>query len=190
MANQLLESASQLAEGVRRSVDGLTPLGTIDGAYVTHYGKSFNGQSLGCDASPYSSDDASIVAVGPSRDSEWPCGTILRICGPGGCLVAEREDGCPGCGPYHVDLSEQGLYLVCGPGSGVCQASVEAFSPACRIAATRGGSAVEGSPLELFATLAETALKDRTANLLDLTNDETRTSVCTAQSAPKSGPRP
>jgi hypothetical protein len=165
-------------------VDGLTPLNAVEGAYVTHYGQSFNGQALGCKTGAYSSDDAGIVAVGPERDAEWPCGTILRICGPGGCLVAAREDGCPGCGPDHVDLSEEGLYLVCGPGSGVCQANIEAYSPACRIR-TAHATAADGSPLELFATLAETALQDRTAGLLDLTDEESRTGVCTVQASPK-----
>jgi hypothetical protein len=183
VANKLLISASQLELGVRHSVDGLTPLSWVEGAYVTHYGTSFNGQALGCKTGPYSSKDASIVAVGPERDAELPYGTILRICGPGGCLIAEREDGCPGCGPYNVDLSEEGLYIVRGPGSGVCQANVEAYSPACRIRAARGNAA-NGSPLELFAALAEKALEDRTAGLLDLTNKESSTGVCTVQAAP------
>jgi hypothetical protein len=186
VANQFLESASQLAEGVRHSVDGLTPLSTIDEAWVTHYGKSFNGQALGCDGRPYASNDGSIVAVGPALDAEWPCGTILHICGPGGCIVAEREDGCPGCGAYHVDLSEEGLLLVCGPGSGVCKARVGAFAPACHVATARNSSASQSTPLQLFATLAEVALGDRTAGLLDLDNDEVRTGVCSVQSAPSS----
>jgi hypothetical protein len=180
VANQLLDSVSQLTEGVQHSVDGLVPIGAVDDAWVTHYGESFNGQSLGCDGTPYSSDDASIVAVGASRDAEWPCGTVLRICGPGGCLVARRSDGCPGCGPYHVDLSEKGLLLVCGPGSGVCQARVEAFDLACEFPPARHAASADG-PIELFATLAEIALEDRTADLLDLTQDEPRGDVCTVR---------
>lgn len=103
----------------------------------------------------------------------------MRICGPGGCLIAERQDACPGCGPYHVDLSEQGLDLVCGPGSGVCKASVEAFAAECQVAASRDESAVD-SPLQLFATLAQTALEDRTASLLTLSPEE-HSSPCLVQ---------
>ncbi|HEU0075912.1 MAG TPA: hypothetical protein VFS30_18085 [Dehalococcoidia bacterium] len=180
VANQLLDSVAQLTEGVEHSVAGLIPISAVDDAWVTHYGESFNGQALGCDATPYASDNASIVAVGASRDAEWPCGTILRVCGPGGCLVAQRADGCPGCGPYHVDLSEEGLLLVCGPGSGVCQARVEAFRVACEMPVARR-RASQDSPLELFATLAEIALGDRTADMLDLTQDEPRGDVCTVR---------
>jgi hypothetical protein len=178
IATQILGSTSLLVDNVQRSVGGLTPIGAIDGAWVTHYGESFNGQALGCSANPYASDDASIVAVGPSLGAQWPCGTVLQICGPGGCIMAEREDGCPGCGDYHIDLSEEGLLLVCGPGSGVCQASVEAFTPPCAIPPGRG-AADDGGPLELFATLAEAALSDRTADILNLTQDASHGQACT-----------
>jgi hypothetical protein len=145
---------------------------------VTHYGESFSGQTLGCDTGAYTSDDAGIVAVGPERDVEWPCGTVMRICGPGGCIVAERQDGCPGCSAYHVDLSEEGLLFVCGPGSGVCQARVEAYAPGCEVASSLRRDGNQDETLELFATLAEIALEDRTADLLDLTRDKTRSSIC------------
>lgn len=190
IANQLLETVSQLTEGVEHSVDGLIPIGAVDDAWVTHYGESFNGQAMGCDARPYASDDAGIVAVGASRDAEWPCGTVLRICGPGGCLVAQRADGCPGCGPYHVDLSEEGLLLVCGPGSGVCQADIKAFRVACEFPVVRRRAASQDGPLELFATLAETALQDRTADMLDLTQDEPRGDVCTVRAPEARQPQP
>jgi len=182
----VLASASVLVDRVESSVDGLEPINSIEGAWVTHYGESFNGQAMGCTAEPYSSDDASIVAVGPSREAEWPCGTVLRICGPGGCIIAEREDGCPGCGDYHVDLSEEGLLLVCGPGSGVCQASVEAFAPPCEIRAARTTPDTDG-PLELLATLAEVALSDRTAGMLELSDDAPLARTCTVK-APASRP--
>lgn len=180
VAGRLVALASLVAKGVRHSVDGLTALGGVDEIYVTHYGASFNGQALGCDANPYSSDDGSIVAVGPERDAEWPCGTILHVCGPGGCIVAERVDGCPGCGAYHVDLSEEGLLLVCGPGSGVCKASLEAFRPACSLPAGLPSATADG-PLGLFAVLAEAALEDRTADMLDLTRAEGRGYACLAR---------
>jgi hypothetical protein len=178
VAGGVLKSVSLLTEGVEHSVSGLVPLGpAVEDVWVTHYGESFNGQAMGCDATPYSSENAGIVAVGAERSEDWPCGTILRICGPGSCILAQRSDGCGGCGPYHVDLSEEGLQLVCGPGSGVCQASVEALHMPCQIRGAERASA-QGGPLQLFATLAETALSDRTAGLLDLTQDEIRGEAC------------
>jgi hypothetical protein len=173
----LLQPLLQLAEGIENSASGLQPIGGLDEAWITHYGESFNGQAMGCDGTPYSSADASIAAVAPSRNADWPCGTLLRICGSGGCTLVQRSDGCPGCGPNHVDLSEQGLRLVCGPGTGVCKASVEAFELAC----VQPNRAIAGSgPLELFATLAEAALDDRTASLLDLSRDDVDAAICTA----------
>ena len=92
----------------------------------------------------YDSTDASILAAPPERYREWPCGTILRICTsnrdkgggtleeqppllqgaflgdievwPSGvrCLYARRVDSCPGCGKSHIDLSEAGLWGLCG----------------------------------------------------------------------------
>ncbi len=187
MANQLIDSVSLLADGVQHSTQGLIRISSVDGAWVTHYGESFNGQPLGCDTGLYSSEDASIIAVGPSRYSEWPCGTVLRICGPGSCIAAQRVDGCPGCGPNHIDLSEQGLSLVCGPGSGVCKASVEAFTLVCDFPPSQAVRA-QGGPLELFVTLAEAALSDRTADMLDLAKNEPRGDVCTASGNSKRQP--
>ena len=162
---------------------------------VTHYGESFNGQTLGCGGARYASDDAGIVAVGPERDGEWPCGTLFRVCGPGGCVLGERKDGCPGCDAYHVDLSEEGLYLVCGPGSGVCRASLEVVArtsavssdAACEVFAGLLISDAEpqqqSGGLTAFAVLAQRALKDRTADLLDITaNQPQTTTVCTVLS--------
>lgn len=82
--------------------------------YVTHYGESFNGQTMACGGT-YRSEFPGIVAVAyPSRNADWPCGTLFRITGPAGVLVAPRTDSCPGCGPNHLDLSESGSELVCG----------------------------------------------------------------------------
>jgi hypothetical protein len=183
VANQLLDTVQSLTEGVQHSVSGLEPISAVDQAWVTHYGERFNGRTLGCETGTYSSDDASIVAVSYERNKEWGCGTILKICGPGGCLVAERVDTCPGCGADHVDLSEQGLEVVCGPGAGVCQASVAAYEPACEIRAPSPGADQNGS-MELFVMLAEIALKDRTAGMLDLEQEELRTKTCVAQAPP------
>jgi hypothetical protein len=79
---------------------------------------------MGC-GGVYASEDETIVAVGPEREAQLPCGTLLAVCGPGGCVLAVRQDGCPGCGPGVFDLSEAGLARVCGPGSGVCRALLQ-----------------------------------------------------------------
>lgn len=95
---------------------------------VTHYGESYEHQTMGCPgAGPYRSANPSIVAVGPSRYRGWPCGTALLISGPHGQLRVVRTDACPGCGPYHLDLSEAGIALVCGPFTHTqrCEATVE-----------------------------------------------------------------
>ena len=75
----------------------------------------------------YDPYDPTIVAVGPSRYKEWPCGTKLRVCAQGNanrrgapldgakkvgnvpsvqCVDVVRVDSCPGCGHYLIDLSE------------------------------------------------------------------------------------
>jgi hypothetical protein len=91
---------------------------------VTHYGVSYHGQRMGCDGTPYDTDNESIIAVGPSHYYEWPCGTEFVICGPGECLTGVRQDACPGCGPGHLDLSEAGIVRVCGPAGGYCRVSI------------------------------------------------------------------
>ncbi len=91
---------------------------------VTHYGESYNGQILGCGNGYYSSDNPTIVAVSPARYGEMPCGTQLQICGAGGCIIAVRQDACPGCSASLFDLSESAFMSVCGVDSGVCDATV------------------------------------------------------------------
>jgi hypothetical protein len=91
---------------------------------VTHYGESYNGQTLGCGTGLYSSDNPTIVAVSPAREGEMPCGTQLQICGAGGCIIALRQDSCPGCSASLFDLSESAFAAVCGAPSGVCSATV------------------------------------------------------------------
>lgn len=93
--------------------------------WATHYGESYEGGVLGCGTGYYGTDNPEIVAVGPSRYAEWPCGTKLRVCGPAGCIVATRHDACPGCSPYVLDLSEAGNELVCGDPPHTCRATVQ-----------------------------------------------------------------
>mgnify|MGYP001604815369 CR=1 FL=1 len=114
----------------------------IEGSFtVTHYGESYNGQPLGCGGGHgsrdayYHSDDPTILAVGPSRYAEWPCGTRIRLCSRTQsesdlreeplsetvslrlqgvrCIVVVRVDSCPGCGPFLLDLSESANGALC-----------------------------------------------------------------------------
>ncbi|HWO73125.1 MAG TPA: hypothetical protein VNN21_06165 [Dehalococcoidia bacterium] len=107
--------------------------------WATHYGESFAGQPLGCGYGPYYPWDASIVAVGPSRYREWPCGTLLQVCGPAGCIVAVRQDSCPGCASNVVDLSEAGNELVCGSPPHTCRVTIQRLRPVVVLQA-EGGS--------------------------------------------------
>jgi len=105
------------------------PAGPPINGIVTRYGRSYNGHSLGCRTGLYASEDPSVIAVGPAREGEWPCGTPLRVCGAAGCIVGYRQDGCPGCGPSHLDLSEAGINVVCGLGADICRVQIERLVP-------------------------------------------------------------
>jgi hypothetical protein len=72
----------------------------------------------------YDSADVSIVAVSPAMYAAWPCGTSLEICGAAGCIETIRQDACPGCGAYQVDLSEAGIAAACGEGVGSCSVTI------------------------------------------------------------------
>lgn len=96
----------------------------IDGI-ATHYGVAYAGSTLACGGT-YDPADPAIIAVGPSRNSDWPCGANLRVCGKAGCIVGARADSCPGCGHYQLDLSEAGIALACGDDAGVCDVTIEA----------------------------------------------------------------
>lgn len=93
--------------------------------WATHYGESYQGGVLGCGSGYYDTANADIIAVGPARYGEWPCGTKLRVCGPAGCLTATRHDACPGCTANVVDLSEAGSRLVCGDPPHTCRATIQ-----------------------------------------------------------------
>jgi hypothetical protein len=93
--------------------------------WATHYGISYQGGVLGCGTGYYDTMNPDIVAVGPSRYKEWPCGTKLRICGPAGCILATRHDACPGCTGRVLDLSEEGNRRVCGVPAHTCRATIQ-----------------------------------------------------------------
>lgn len=80
-----------------------------DGTFEPNY----NGQTMGC-GGIYDSNNPAIVAVPYALNAAMPCGTPLRITSPYGSLMAFRTDTCPACGSNHIDLSESGLYILCG----------------------------------------------------------------------------
>jgi hypothetical protein len=115
----------ELTEHITALRTPYTAAGDSISSWVTHYGENFNGRKLGCSKlGYYASDDPSIVAVSPERAAEMPCGTLLEVCGPGGCQVMARKDTCPGCSAFVFDLSEAGIDKVCGVGVGVCRTTV------------------------------------------------------------------
>ena len=81
----------------------------------------------------YASDNPSIVAVGPSRNGEFPCGTFVQICGAIGCLVGQRVDSCPGCSANLVDLSEAGIAQACGVNTSTCEVTMQKVAPQVRV---------------------------------------------------------
>jgi hypothetical protein len=70
-------------------------------------------------------NDPTIIAVGTARDGEWGCGAFLSVCGAAGCITGTRQDSCPGCGRYHIDLSEAGMGRVCGADADVCDVTIQ-----------------------------------------------------------------
>ena len=70
-------------------------------------------------------NDPTIIAVGSARDIEWGCGASLNVCGSVGCITGMRQDSCPGCGRYHIDLSEAGMSRVCGTDADVCDITIQ-----------------------------------------------------------------
>src|SRR5262249_40204791 len=97
--------------------------------YATHYGASYTGESLAC-GGLYAPADPTILAVGPAHYGDWGCGATLRVCGVAGCLTGTRQDSCPGCVFNVLDLSEAGIALVCGPGTGACSVMIELMGDA------------------------------------------------------------
>lgn len=101
-----------------------TPTAIVIQGTATHYGSSYNGSPLGCGGT-YWGSDPTIVAVGPSRYSEWPCGSQLTVSGPAGSLTVTRQDSCPGCSANMIDLSEAANEAVCGAPAHTCSVSIE-----------------------------------------------------------------
>jgi expansin (peptidoglycan-binding protein) len=60
------------------------------------------------------------VAVGPSEYAGGAaCGSYYEITGPNGTIRAKVTDQCPGCGPGHIDLSEEAFAAVGALSDGV-----------------------------------------------------------------------
>jgi hypothetical protein len=97
--------------------------GTAIEVQATHYGVSYAGNTMGC-GGIYDPNNPTIVAVGPARYREWPCGTALQVCGAAGCIVVTRQDACPGCHANVIDLSESGNSLVCGGAPHTCRVTI------------------------------------------------------------------
>lgn len=102
---------------------------------ATHYGISYQGLPMGCPpvtmpagrpwGNRYETSDPQIVAAGAALAAVAPCGTLLEVCGPAGCIMAYRLDSCPGCDQYGmIDLSEAGIVAVCGS-QGSCSVTVK-----------------------------------------------------------------
>lgn len=106
---------------------GIVPAGDAIKGIVTHYGVSYQGSTLGCGGA-YDTNDPTIIAVGYGRGGSMPCGTFIQVCGENGCIVGTRQDSCPGCADYHLDLSEAGIAAVCGEGAGRCDVQFQVLT--------------------------------------------------------------
>lgn len=96
---------------------------------ATAYSDSLAGNMMGCNgAGPFSPADTSVIAVSPAQYAQFPCGTVLEVCGAAGCITGTRQDSCPGCGPYHLDLSRAGFNQVCGVTSSSCSIRIRPLS--------------------------------------------------------------
>lgn len=88
---------------------GPLPSPTLSGT-ASFYARIFEGGTTLCGTTFHHSDPTiAATAVGG-----WPCHTRLTLTGPAGTLTVTRLDGCGGCRPTDVDLSEAGFQRVCG----------------------------------------------------------------------------
>jgi hypothetical protein len=103
---------------------------------ITRYADNLAGSTLGCNGyGVYNLDNATIVAVGPEHWDEWACGQSIGVCGVDpttgaviGCIVGVRQDSCPGCAGYDLDLSRAAFEIVCGPSASRCTAIITPLS--------------------------------------------------------------
>jgi len=92
---------------------------------ATPYSDSLAGNSLGCqNRGVYNPADLTVVAIGPARAAQYPCGTPLQVCGANGCISASRKDSCPGCGTNGIDVSRAAFKVLCGAVNS-CQVTVK-----------------------------------------------------------------
>lgn len=97
---------------------------------ATRYGfpEYYNGRQMGCQGSGnYQSDNINIIAVN-QEISPYGCGDHLLVVGPYGYLDGWVVDQCGGCTEHHVDLSDAGLWRVCGDQAGRCTVYVTELS--------------------------------------------------------------
>ena len=81
---------------------------------------------MGCNgAGVYNTQDITVIAVGRAAHDDFPCGTLIEVCGPKGCIKGVRKDSCPGCPGYDVDLSRAGFNAVCGPAANSCRVTLK-----------------------------------------------------------------
>lgn len=85
---------------------------------VSYYHPSFEGGRMAC-GGIYRSDDVAIAAT-----NTWPCGTVLRVCTGGACVVATVRDR-GAMAPDEMDLSMAGFARLAPLSAGQITATVE-----------------------------------------------------------------
>jgi hypothetical protein len=108
----------------------LAPIATREAnGFVTNYGEAYEDLPLGCPGyGVYHSADATIAASAydlATGARAFQCGTVLELCGVGGCQVVIVKDACPGCAWNQLDLSEAAKVAVCGDVRNNCAVSIE-----------------------------------------------------------------
>jgi LysM repeat protein len=89
------------------------------------YSDSLTGNSLACPAAGfYSPNDFTVVAFGPARSAQFPCGSPIEVCGLTSCITGLRKDSCPGCSPDGIDVSRAAFRLLCGSAANSCSVRV------------------------------------------------------------------
>jgi hypothetical protein len=108
-----------------------TPTATmviVPGTFVgtaTPYSSTLAGNSMGCAGSgKYDPNDITVIAVGATQHTQFPCGTRLEVCGTVGCITGVRKDSCFACGPMAIDLSRSGFNATCGASANSCSVRI------------------------------------------------------------------